>query len=57
MSPSLFTSTFQLGVFYEKTAVLSAIALAVGLGSVTASYAANNRIGVTIYNMMTILCH
>ncbi|MDC2825310.1 galactose/glucose ABC transporter substrate-binding protein MglB [Rodentibacter pneumotropicus] len=43
----------------KKTAVLSAIALAVGLGSVTASYAANNRIGVTIYkyddNFMSLM--
>ncbi|OOF86961.1 galactose/glucose ABC transporter substrate-binding protein MglB [Rodentibacter ratti] len=43
----------------KKTAVLSAIALAVGLGSVTASYAADNRIGVTIYkyddNFMSLM--
>lgn len=43
----------------KKTAVLSAIALTVGLGSVTASYAADNRIGVTIYkyddNFMSLM--
>ncbi|OOF65901.1 galactose/glucose ABC transporter substrate-binding protein MglB [Rodentibacter sp. Ppn85] len=43
----------------KKTTILSAIALAVGLGSVTASYAANNRIGVTIYkyddNFMSLM--
>lgn len=42
-----------------KKTVLSAIALAVGLGSVTASYAADNRIGVTIYkyddNFMSLM--
>lgn len=42
-----------------KKTVLSVIALAVGLGSVTASYAADNRIGVTIYkyddNFMSLM--
>lgn len=42
-----------------KKTVSSAIALAVGLGSVTASYAADNRIGVTIYkyddNFMSLM--
>ncbi|THA01347.1 galactose/glucose ABC transporter substrate-binding protein MglB [Rodentibacter pneumotropicus] len=43
----------------KKQQYISAIALAVGLGSVTASYAANNRIGVTIYkyddNFMSLM--
>ncbi len=33
----------------KKTAVLSAVALAIGLGSATSGFAADNRIGVTIY--------
>ena len=41
----------------KKTAVLSAVALAIGLGSATSSFAADNRIGVTIINMMTTSCH
>lgn len=43
----------------KKTAVLSAVALAIGFGAVTASYAADNRIGVTIYkyddNFMSLM--
>ncbi|OOF59664.1 galactose/glucose ABC transporter substrate-binding protein MglB [Rodentibacter myodis] len=42
-----------------KKAVLSAVALAVGLGAVTAVYAADTRIGVTIYkyddNFMSLM--
>ena len=43
----------------KKTAVLSAVALAIGLGSATSGFAADNRIGVTIYkyddNFMSLM--
>lgn len=43
----------------KKTAILSAVALAVGLSAATATYAADNRIGVTIYkyddNFMSLM--
>ncbi|OOF48304.1 methyl-galactoside ABC transporter substrate-binding protein [Rodentibacter trehalosifermentans] len=43
----------------KKTAVLSAVALAIGLTTATAGYAADNRIGVTIYkyddNFMSLM--
>lgn len=43
----------------KKTAVLSAVALAIGLGAATSGYAADNRIGVTIYkyddNFMSLM--
>lgn len=43
----------------KKTAVLSAVALAIGLGAATSGFAADNRIGVTIYkyddNFMSLM--
>lgn len=43
----------------KKTAVLSAIALAIGLGAASSSFAASNKIGVTIYkyddNFMSLM--
>ncbi len=43
----------------KKTAVLSAVALAIGLGAVSSSFAASNKIGVTIYkyddNFMSLM--
>ena len=43
----------------KKTAVLSTVALAIGLGSATSGFAADNRIGVTIYkyddNFMSLM--
>lgn len=43
----------------KKTAVLSTVAFAIALGSVSASFAADNRIGVTIYkyddNFMSLM--
>ena len=43
----------------KKTAVLSAVALAIGLSSATSGFAADNRIGVTIYkyddNFMSLM--
>lgn len=46
-------------VIMKKTAVLSAVALAIGLGAATSGFAADNRIGVTIYkyddNFMSLM--
>jgi len=43
----------------KKTAVLSAVALAIGLGAVSSSFAADSKIGVTIYkyddNFMSLM--
>ena len=43
----------------KKTAVLSAVALAIGLGAASSSFAASNKIGVTIYkyddNFMSLM--
>lgn len=43
----------------KKTAVLSTVALAIGLSSATSGFAADNRIGVTIYkyddNFMSLM--
>ena len=43
----------------KKTAVLSTVAFAIALGSASASFAADNRIGVTIYkyddNFMSLM--
>ena len=43
----------------KKTVVVSAIALAIGLGSTSSSFAADNKIGVTIYkyddNFMSLM--
>jgi len=41
----------------KKTAVLSAVALAIGLGSATSGFAADNRIVLPFINMMTTSCH
>jgi D-galactose-binding periplasmic protein len=54
------TSTFQnRSVIMKKTAVLSAVALAIGLGAASSSFAASNKIGVTIYkyddNFMSLM--
>ena len=43
----------------KKTAVLSAVALAIGLGAVSSSFAADSKIGITIYkyddNFMSLM--
>ena len=54
------TSTFQnRSVIMKKTAVLSAVALGIGLGAVSSSFAADSKIGVTIYkyddNFMSLM--
>jgi len=54
------TSTFQnRSVIMKKTAVLSAVALTIGLGAVSSSFAADSKIGVTIYkyddNFMSLM--